>query len=128
MSHPVTLATVLPCCLQDVNVTALSNYVHDHAYQVMGAFAKCLDIRSNGKVKRESKITSGVKTVLAALHMCESVGVYGMGDTSLPDKDIPYQVSEVPRSFRLSDRIGAHPKQIDQCHGGWTRNACLGIG
>lgn len=79
-----------PLGLQDINFTAMSNHVHEYTNQAMRAFAHCLEIRS--KKARVSKVTSGMKAILTAMHMCKRVSVYGVGDTSLSDNSVPYQV------------------------------------
>uniref|UniRef100_A0A7S1T181 Uncharacterized protein n=1 Tax=Tetraselmis chuii TaxID=63592 RepID=A0A7S1T181_9CHLO len=91
---------------QDLNVTAASNHLHFYANHLLTAFKTCLEKRSH--VGHVDKATSGIKAVLTALHLCDHVSVYGVGDSTLESKDIPYQYFTLDGTWSGRVEVSSH--------------------
>ena len=60
-----------------------------YSNDVMSIFRKCLEMR-DAEVGGFKSATSGLMAVMIALHMCEHVSVFGIGEAPLQD-GTPYQ-------------------------------------
>mmetsp|Transcript_38674 Transcript_38674/g.98908 ORF Transcript_38674/g.98908 Transcript_38674/m.98908 type:complete len:470 (+) Transcript_38674:123-1532(+) len=93
-SSPATMAKELPRVREhhpDEKLTTASYYLHRYTNFVLNQFRQCANMRNEGRSFSRTKATSGIKALLAALHMCKHVSVYGIGDTSPAAAAMPYQ-------------------------------------
>eukprot|EP00873_Tetraselmis_striata_P007160 jgi/Tetstr1/427424/TSEL_017587.t1 len=74
---------------QDIKTTMLNNRFLGHTKAVMDSFSKCMQLNTGKADSGMGTPTSGLLLTLAAIHLCDHVTVYGVGDSCT--RRAPYQ-------------------------------------
>mmetsp|Transcript_2009 Transcript_2009/g.5073 ORF Transcript_2009/g.5073 Transcript_2009/m.5073 type:complete len:501 (+) Transcript_2009:128-1630(+) len=91
---------------QNLKFTAMSMHIFSYANNLLDTYRQCASKRR--KVGDFTSATSGLMTTVLSMHLCDHVTVYGIGDTSLARKNIPYQYFAVGGGWHSRREVNHH--------------------